>query len=254
MAAASLQVEPRGSVLLLTIDRPQVRNALDPTTLDALSGAIAAGTADPIIRAIVLAGAGGACFSAGMDLRAVQSGEPGIAASIARFHDWMRSAERPPIVAAVQGLAVGGGFELMLMCDLAVVADDARFGLPEVSRGLVPGGGATLLPARIPLSAALEIGMTGEFFDADRALQLGLVNRVVPASTVLDRAIELAVQLAAQPRATLARIRHLMTLTATEGPAASHEAARRLGSNEHLRAEAAEGVARFLAARQSKAT
>jgi len=141
MAAASLQVEPRGSVLLLTIDRPHVRNALDPTTLDALSGAIEASTADPIIRAIVLAGAGGACFSAGMDLRAVQSGEPGIAASIARFHDWMRSAERPPIVAAVQGLAVGGGFELMLMCDLAVVADAFHAALAgrPVTAAIAPG-------------------------------------------------------------------------------------------------------------------
>jgi enoyl-CoA hydratase len=97
-----------------------------------------------------------------------------------------------PIIAAVNGTAVAGGFELVLACDLAVVADHAKFGLPEVKRGLVAAGGGTNLPRRIPLALALELALTGETFDAARALELGLVNRVVPGDRVLDEALALA--------------------------------------------------------------
>lgn len=244
MAASSLQAHDHGRVRVLVINRPDVRNALDPETLDALSDAIEArpeGTG-----AAVLTGAGARCFTSGMDLRRVRTEGPAVGASVRRFHAVMRSPERLPVVAAVRGLAVGGGFELMMMCDLVVASDDARFGLPEINHGLVPGGGGTLLPARVPLGVALEIGLLGEFFDAPRARELGLVNRVVPTERVLDEAADLAAKLAAKPPATLARIRELMTITASEGAAASQSAARELGTNERLRAEAADGIARFL--------
>lgn len=233
---------------MLVINRPEVRNALDPETLDALSDAIEARTDET--GAVVLTGAGDRSFTSGMDLRSVRAAGPTVGASVRRFHAVMRSPERLPVVAAVRGLAVGGGFELTMMCDLVVAAEDARFGLPEIDHGLVPGGGGMLLPARVPLGVALEIGLLGEFFDAPRARELGLVNRVVPTERVLDEAEQLAAKLAAKPPATLARIRELMTITAMRGAAASEAAARELGTNQALRDEAAEGVARFLSRRQ----
>jgi enoyl-CoA hydratase len=102
-----------------------------------------------------------------------------------------------PVIAAVNGAAVGGGFELALACDLVVAADTARFGLPEVKRGLLAGGGGTLLGTRLPLSLALEVALTGELIDAQRAASWGLVNRVVPAAELLDAALGLAQTIAA---------------------------------------------------------
>jgi len=181
-----------------------------------------------------------------MDLRAVRSGGQDVGASVRRFRavDGLRLA-----VADCGGsarMAIGGGFELMLMCDLAVASDDARFGLPEVTRGLVPGGGGTLLPARIPLAAALEIGLLGTPIHASRAFSLGLVNRLSPTGRVVDDALELAARLADNPPATLARIRELMWITALEGAAASLAAADAGPPDERREAEAAEGIARFL--------
>ena len=222
MAPGSLQVTVDGAVAVLVIDRPEVRNALDPPTLDALADAVAGGA---LVRAAVLTGAGPDCFSSGMDLRSLNEGGPEVGRSVRRFLAAMRSPSRPPIVAAVRGMAIAGGFELMLMCDLVVAADDARFGLPEVTRGLVPGGGGTLLPARVPLAVALEIGLLGEPIDAARAYALGLVNRLAPSDRVVADAHALATRLAAQPPAILARVRELMWLTALEGPAASQAAA-----------------------------
>jgi enoyl-CoA hydratase len=247
VAAASLSIAQTGKVLLLVIDRPAVRNALDPPTLVALADAIDAGTADTTVGAAVITGAGAECFSSGVDLRAVRSGGQEVGAAVHRFHTSIRSPSRLPIVAAVRGMAIGGGFELMLMCDLAVASDDARFGLPEVTRGLVPGGGGTLLPARIPLAVALEIGLLGTPIDASRALSLGLVNRISPTGQVVEDALGLAARLADNPPATLARIRELMWITALEGPAASLAAAAAGPPDERRNAEAAEGMGRFLA-------
>ena len=244
--AASLRVDRVGRVVVLTIERPEVRNALDPATLWALADAIDAVTNDDDIRAAVLTGSGSICFSAGMDLRAIRSDAPTAGAAVRRFQESMRSYHRVPIVAAVRGMAVGGGFELMLECDLVVAAETAVFGLPEVKRGLVPGGGGLLLPARIPLASALEIGLLGEFIDAPRAVGLGLVNRMCPDAAVLDTAVGVAARLAENPPATLARIRRLMWTTALEGPVASEAAARALPQTAELTAEAAEGVARFM--------
>jgi enoyl-CoA hydratase len=247
---AGLRIDRRERVSVFTVDRPEVRNALDPDTLEALTDAVAGASADPDIGAAVLTGAvtgaGPACFSAGMDLRSVRTGGAGVRVAVERFHEAMRSPDRLPIVAAVRGITVGGGFELMLMCDLAVAARDSRFALPEVRRGLVPGGGALLLPARIPLAAALEVALLGDYVSAERAMQLGLLNRVVDDEVVVETAVGLAGALAERPPATLRRIRHLMTVTAVQSAAASAAAMAELGSNERLAAEAAEGLRRFL--------
>jgi enoyl-CoA hydratase len=241
-----LRIDHVDQVVIFTIDRPEVRNALDPATLWALADAIDAATADDDIRAAVLTGAGSMCFSSGMDLRAVRSDAQAAGQAVRRFHESMRSYTRLPIIAAVRGMAVGGGFELMLQCDLVVAADAAVFGLPEVKRGLVPGGGGLQLPGRVPLAAALEMGLLGEFIDGPRAAALGLVNRVCPDETVLDTAVEFASRLAKNPPATVARIRQLMWTTAMEGPLASEAAAAALPRSPEQAAEAAAGVSRFL--------
>lgn len=245
-AAASLRREIVDRVLIMTIDRPQVRNALDPATLVAIAEALDSATSDDGVGAAVLTGAGDRCFSSGMDLRFARSSPQAAAAAVARFHASMDSATRLPVVAAVRGMAIGGGFEMMLLCDLTVASEGARFGLPEVKRGLVPGGGGAFLPARIPLAAALEIGLIGEPIDSSAALAFGLVNRVVPSDCVLEEAVRLASALAHNPPATVARIRQLMWTTAQEGQVAARSVAAALPATPELAREAAEGLAQFL--------
>jgi enoyl-CoA hydratase len=234
-----------GRVEVLTIDRPEVRNALDPDTLHALADAIDELTADESVGAAVLTGAGTVCFTAGMDLRSVRDrSREEVSAAVRRFQGAMRSGQRLPLVAAVVGMAVGGGFEIMMLCDLVVASAGARLALPEVRRGLVPGGGGLLLPTRVPLQIALEIALLGQDITAERAYELGLVNRVRPMDEVLFEAVAMAELLAAQPPATLARIRELMWLTALEGPAAATAAAAEPPSARQA-AETAAGIQAF---------
>ena len=135
---------------------------------------------------------GGGFFSSGMDLKGFLAGDVPIVEGRG-LGGLTESPPRKPLIAAVEGYAVAGGFELVLACDLVVAADNARFGVPEVKRALVAGAGAALhLPQRIPQAIALEMLLTGEPIEAQRAAELGLVNRVVPAGTAVDAAVELA--------------------------------------------------------------
>ena len=209
-----------GEVAVLTLNRPESRNALNGELIGQLGARLGALAGDDSARAIVLTGAGDRAFCAGMDLKdfaarpAPSGGDTARETRAAAVIPW----DLPkPIVAAVNGPAVAGGFELVLSCDLVVAADHATFGLSEVKRGLIPGGGGTLLATRVPLAVALEIGLTGDAIDAHRALAVGLVNRVVPADRVLDEAIALAGGIAANGPLAVASVKDLMRRGATDG-------------------------------------
>jgi enoyl-CoA hydratase len=188
----TMHLDRHDSVAVLTIDRPHRRNALDPPTIHALAGALRAATDDPSTRVVVLTATGDVAFGSGMDLHALAEDRDAAGLAVRALHDVMWSSDRVPLVAAVNGAAMAGGFELALRCDLVVAAEHATFGLPEARRGLLAGGGSTLLPCRIPLAVALELGLTGQPISAARAYELGLVNRVVPGSNVVPAALELA--------------------------------------------------------------
>src|SRR5215207_2059571 len=185
----TVDVERHQGVLILTLNRPEAGNSLNPAVGDALVDALQSAASDPDVRTVIVTGAGEKIFCAGMDLKAFAAG-----ADMSSVGAGLRLlAECPkPVIAAVNGQALAGGFEVMMRCDLVVAADHARFGLPEVKRGLVAAGGGTRLPRRIPLQIALELGLTGEPMSAQRALELGVVNRVVPGAGVMSTAMQLA--------------------------------------------------------------
>jgi len=179
-------------IAIIRLNRPEQRNAVDAAMTAGLKSALARLEEDRNIAVAVLTGAG-PVFCAGMDLAAFARGErPGLTEP-AGFAGFVRAARTKPIIAAVNGGAFAGGFELMLACDMAIAEEGARFGLPEVKRGIVAaGGGALRLPRRIPLALANEMLLTGDPITADRALELGLLNRVVPAKDLIAAAMELA--------------------------------------------------------------
>ena len=185
----SVLAENRGGVLVLTINRPDAGNALNSAVGRGLVDALGDAATNPDIRSIIVTGAGETVFCSGMDLKAFAAGEDmsAVGAGLALLANCPK-----PVIAAVNGTAVAGGFEVMMRADLVVAAEHARFGIPEVKRGLVAAGGGTRLPTRIPLQVALELGLTGELISAKRALQLGLINRVVPAAEVISSALALA--------------------------------------------------------------
>lgn len=204
----SLQVEQRGAVTVLTIHRPQVRNALDSPTMAALTAALTVAAENPAVRAVVLTGAGDRAFSAGLDLSAVaEQGLPEVAIRPVRL---LRADYPLPVLAAVNGPAVGGGFELALACDLRIAAEHAFFALPEVARGIAATEGGTELPRRIPLAVALEIGLTTDRLTAARAYALGLVNQVVPGPQVLATTLALAERIAVHSPAAVRATKALM--------------------------------------------
>ena len=191
--------ERRGHVEILTINRPEARNAINGAVTLGMSAALDELAKDADCSVVVLTGSGDKAFSAGMDLKAFSSGEGGkIIGASGGFAGLTQRDFPKPIIAAVNGSALAGGFEIMLSCDLVVAADHATFGIPEAKRGLVAGaGGLIRMPKRLPLAVALELAMTGDAIDAERAYALGLVNKVVPPGALLDEAIALAERIAA---------------------------------------------------------
>jgi enoyl-CoA hydratase/carnithine racemase len=187
--------EVSDGVAVITINRPEARNAVNGDVARGIAAAVDEFDNSKDVRVLVLTGAGGT-FSAGMDLKGFLSGDSPIFAD----RGFGGIAERPPakpVIAAVEGYALAGGFELVLACDLVVASEAAKFGLPEVRRSLVAGAGGLLrLPKRIPYHLAMEIALTGEHFPAARLHQAGLVNHIVPAGEALAGARDLAARIA----------------------------------------------------------
>ncbi len=183
--------EREGNVEVLTINRPEARNAINLATAQALSAALDACALDDDVWVVVLTAAGDKAFSAGMDLKAFARGE--FPATDQGFGGITERHFPKPLICAANGSAFAGGFEMLLSCDLVVAADHAVFGIPEVQRGLIAGaGGLVRLPRRIARAVALEMALTGEPLSASRALDVGLVNRVVAPDQVLATAMALA--------------------------------------------------------------
>lgn len=201
-------VEARESVLVVTINRPEAKNSVNAAVAEGVAAAIDQLEESDDLRVGVLTGAGGT-FCSGMDLKAFLKGESPIVEGRGLAGVTMRPP-RKPLVAAVEGWALAGGFEIMLACDMVVAAETARFGVPEVKRSLVAGAGAALrLPERVPLPIALELLLTGDPIDAARAASLGLVNRVTPEGGALDGALELAASVAANGPLAVAATREV---------------------------------------------
>jgi enoyl-CoA hydratase len=240
-----------GLVQVLTLNRPEAANSLNPELLDALGQAFHEIATDDATQVVVLTGAGERIFCAGMDLRAFSEGGGGTARerdeSAPKYDP--KNLSPKPVIAAVNGAAVGGGFELALSCDLVVAAETARFGLPEVKRGLIAGGGGTLLGTRLPLSLALEVALTGELISATQASIWGLVNRVVPALELLDASLALAATIAANGPIAIRTTKELVRRAVLDDPkrgwATPEELAAVFGSED-----AKEGARAFIEKRQ----
>jgi enoyl-CoA hydratase len=204
-----VRTQERDGVLVITIDRPHVRNAVDGTTARALAAALDLLDGRPDLVIGVLTGAGGT-FSAGMDLKAYAAGDTPVIPGRG-FGGLTRFQRRTPLIAAVEGWALGGGTEMALACDLIVAAENATFGLPEVTHGLVPPeGGLVRLPERLPHNIALEVLLTGAPLPASRAEQLGLVNHLTAPGEALTGALELAGQIAGNAPLAVAAIRRVV--------------------------------------------
>lgn len=204
MTYTNIQTETRGRVALVTLNRPQALNALNRELLSELGQALSAFDADPLIGAIVLTGSSRA-FAAGADIRemaemtAIEMITNGFSDLFARL-----SQVSKPVIAAVSGFALGGGFELVLLCDMVVAAENAKFGLPEVTIGVIPGGGGTQrLTRAVGKALAMEMILNNRQLSAAEAEKYGLVNRVVPNERILDEALSLATEIADRSPLTL---------------------------------------------------
>jgi enoyl-CoA hydratase len=208
MSEDRILTERRGHVLLITINRPEARNAFDARSAQALEAAADLIDTEDDIFVVVITGAGGH-FSAGADLKAAARGER--AATRRGGFGWFGKPPRKPVIAAVEGYAVGGGFELCLSCDLIVAARTAQFGLPEVRHSVVAvGGGLFRLPRRMPYHLAMELALTGEFRDAEFMHRWGVVNRVVETGQAADEAVRWAEALQANGPTALAASKEIM--------------------------------------------
>jgi len=189
-----------GHVALLRLNRPEARNALSPEAMELLAGELERLDPDPGVRCVVIAGSD-EVFAAGGDSKATSERSFGEALRHPAASFWRRvAAVKTPTIAAVSGYALGGGCELALACDMIVASDTARFGQPEITLGIIPGGGGTQRLARVlGKQRAMEYVLTGRRFDAATALEMGLVNRVVEEGRWLQEAIELARRVAERP-------------------------------------------------------
>ena len=241
--ADEVLVEVAHGVAVITINRPEARNAVNEAVARAIATAMDLDARSDVC-AFVLTGAGGT-FCAGMDLKGFLSGEN----SAAGGRGFGGITERPPakpVVAAVEGFALAGGFELALACDIIVAAENATFGLPEVRRGLVAGAGGLLrLPRRIPYHLAMEIALTGDRFPATRLHAAGLISRLVTPGQALANARPLAVQIGRNAPLALAATKRIVVESADWPLAEQFTRQAEIAGPVFFSADATEGAAAF---------
>jgi enoyl-CoA hydratase len=236
-------VEQRDRILIITINRPKAKNAVNAAVSQGMADAVDRLDDDPGLSVGILTGAGGT-FCAGMDLKAFARGEVPIVEGRG-----MGFTERPPVkplIAAVEGYALAGGTELALATDLIVASKDASFGIPEVKRGLVAGGGGLLrLPERIPAAIAMELALTGESFTAERAYALGMVNVLTEPGGALAAARELAAKIAANGPLAVRATKQVVAMSIDYASTGAFAAQRELVDPVFASADAQEGARAF---------
>ena len=195
--------ETRAAVAWITLNRPDAMNAINEEMREQLPAALSAADADPAVRVIVVQGAGPRAFCAGADIKGFVAVESPPAYRQARVHGhWIHAFDRvrKPIVAAIHGYCLGGGFEIALACDVRIAARDAKFAFPETGHGIIPGAGGTQRITRVlGLGLALDLVLSGERIDAERAYQLGIVSRLADAPSLAEEARVYAEKIAAKP-------------------------------------------------------
>lgn len=252
-------LERRGNIALITLNRPQALNAVNSALSTAVGQALEELEHDPELRVGIITGAGRA-FCAGADLKALAAGE----SLAARDHeDWgfaglVAHPVSKPLIAAVNGFALGGGTEIVLTSDLAVLSEDAALGLPEAARGLfAAAGGVIRLPRQLPYKLAMEAALTGQPISPEVALRTGLVNRVVPPDMVIEAAIELAEKIVANAPIPVAASKRLVRSASGEGAAWDDdvwELNTRLVEKVFASEDAAEGTRAFAEKREPRWT
>ncbi|MGX1702026.1 crotonase/enoyl-CoA hydratase family protein [Microbacterium sp. NPDC055357] len=240
----ALIVEARDRVLIIEINRPSQRNAITRDLAKGIADAISRLDDDPGLSVGIISGRGGT-FSAGMDLKRFAEGERATVGHRG-FAGLVQAPPAKPLIAAVEGWALGGGFEMVLACDLVVAARSARFGLPEVRRGLLArGGGMFRLPRRIPRAIALEVLLTGDPLSADRAAAFGLVNELVDDGLALDAAVSLAERIAANAPLSLQATKRIAVESADWDLGAAFDLQSELSDTVFASADAMEGAIAF---------
>jgi enoyl-CoA hydratase len=221
---APVKLERDGALAILTLDRPERRNALDQAMIDGLHNVLDELGGDESIGALIVTGAGDKAFAAGADIAQLRDRKRREALLSINSRLFQRMEETPfPTIAAIRGFCLGGGCELALSCDLRVAGDTAKFGQPEVSLGIVPGAGATYrLPRLVGAGKARELVFTGRILDAAEALRIGLVNQVVPDAEVMAAARKLADEIVKQDRLAVRFAKLLFRLDGSARPGAGY--------------------------------
>jgi len=237
-----------GPVRVLHLNRPEARNALTPTLVASLGQAIAEAESDGDTRAVLIGAAGDRAFCVGMDLKSLGGFDADEAVREGRrgFMRFLHGEVGVPVVGAVNGIAVGGGFEILLGCDVVVASTEAAFGLPEVKRGLIAGGGGAIaLGGRLPLSLAMQLALTGDTIDARRAYEIGLVSEVVSPDALLGAAMAIAERIAGNGPLAVRATKELVR-TGVSDPDAAWSRLEALQGEVFASEDASEGVRAFL--------
>ncbi len=258
MPFATIRVEEEGPVTLVTLDRPQALNALNSEVLDELVAAFAAFEADAGQRCLVLTGAGEKAFAAGADIKEMAAKAAADFYAEDFFSRWTSQivkATRKPWIAAVNGFALGGGCELAMMADIAIAADTAKFGQPEIRLGVGPGmGGSQRLTRAIGKAKAMEMCLTGRMMGAEEAERAGLVARVVPAARLREEALKLAAEIAAMPPLAAVAVKEMVNAAFETTLDQGLVLERRIFQVLTATADKAEGMAAFIEKRPGQWT